>query len=382
MKAVESLRAGMQIPPPAPDAPPFPLLAKVRESAAAGEDIHAALDMATAASKDPVERAKLNAYRTLLHFEETGRVQQLSRSSPEALLELREIIGPIGRLDIGLRLARKYRREWPQSRPLAITALMLTAAPSLDIGSFRDDVGKDIQVIPNPSARGTIMVFCGVRHSFGVSLNLMQAWLQSLDANIVYLRDFNGLLFLKGLRSEGDLPASVARLRSIASDLGAPLMMLGNSGGVFSALYYATLLDAQRVLLFSGPTSLDIGMEVTEKQVFGQLKAAHEAGDVPWPNLRHLYEKRSDIQVRMYFGKGNEKDNEQAMNLHGLPNVELRPLASSNHFIIDRLVKRATFLRSLRWLTREAPEDDVASPATSSGIGEEQRNVSRDGEPD
>jgi hypothetical protein len=60
------------------------------------------------------------------------------------------------------------------------------------------------------------------------------------------------------------------------------------------------------------------------------------AGKIGWPNLREAYAQRT-TPVSVFFGDEHRVDRMQAENLAGLPNVELHPVPSKYHFVIDSL---------------------------------------------
>jgi hypothetical protein len=122
--------------------------------------------------------------------------------------------------------------------------------------------------------------------------------------------------------------------------------MIGNSGGVFGALYYGDLLDADEVIGFSGPTSLDIGMEHEERQVYARLSELRDQGKIAWPDFRLIYAARS-TPVSMHFGGNNRFDRAQAEYLQDLPKVALFPFPTGHHFIVDDLVASGEFLAVL-----------------------------------
>ena len=71
-----------------------------------------------------------------------------------------------------------------------------------------------MQIVRKPNATTTFVIFCTIRHTFGISLNLFHhSCLAKLNVNVIYLRDFKLSLFLSGISSLGDVEQSGAALR-------------------------------------------------------------------------------------------------------------------------------------------------------------------------
>src|SRR5690606_34892337 len=103
-------------------------------------------------------------------------------------------------------------------------------------------------------AETTVIMMCGNSHRFGVELNSVALWLEPVQANLIYMRDYNFSLYLSGVRSIGNMEESVARIKQDIEKLGTKrLVLMGSSGGVFGALNYGQKLKADLVLCFAGP---------------------------------------------------------------------------------------------------------------------------------
>jgi len=284
-------------------------------------------------------RAQLLAYYEVSTFEETGLVEGRAANVPEAILQLREIFTSTLRFDVAKTLLNNYLTRWPQARALNIFLPVLAGVQG-PADSFRDDRDRDLQVVRSPGATTTFLVFCGIRHGFTVPLNVLHhCWLARYGVNVLYLRDFSHSLYLTGLKSVGDVEETCAALRDVLAGLETrKTVFIGNSGGVFGALYFADLMKADLVLPFSGPSSLEIGLEETERQAYPRLLQLRNEGKIDWPDLRGLYAE-SNIPVRFYFGQRNRVDSAQAENLSGLRCVKLCPVPTSSHFVLDFLAE-------------------------------------------
>jgi hypothetical protein len=293
--------------------------------------------------------AVLNAYRAVIEYDGTGEVTPRSQGAAAATLELHELIGPLGRFDVAKKLLYEYVAAWPGAQALVRTFDMVPDNVQ-PVDGFRDDPEADLQVVPKNNADTTLLVFTGRRHKFGISLNILHhCWLAPLSCNVIYLRDFAELIYLRGIQSiGGGEDETLCKLQEIIASMASRrLVCLGNSGGVFGAWYYGIRLGAQYVLNFSGPSSLDIGLRFKAKY-YGQLRELHKQGVIPWPDVRALYERDPKAAGRVFYACGNEFDRVQAEHLAGLKNVSLSPLeGTSAHFVIDQLVRAGEFQSAL-----------------------------------
>lgn len=284
-------------------------------------------------------RARLLAHQEILVHDASGSVVGLATNVAQATFELNEIFAHALRFDVAKALLELYLKRWPKVHSLSTLHPFIMNADGPRDG-FRDDKKRDLQIVSNPGATVTFVVVCGIRHAFGIQLNVLHhCCLAQYGANVIYLRDLSENMYLTGIDSLGGMASTLAQLRECILSLGTQkLVFVGNSGGVFGALYYGALLKADEILLFAGPTSLDIGFQETERQAYPRLNELRRAAQIEWPDLREIYQQNG-IPVSLYFGNENRVDRLQAENLAGLPNVGLHPVASRQHFILDNLAR-------------------------------------------
>jgi hypothetical protein len=287
----------------------------------------------------PVARANLLAYREIIAFDRTGVVQGLAQNVAQATHQLNEIYTHALRFDVARALLTVYVARWPTARALGV-ALPIIGDTSGPFDGFRDNKDLDVQIVAKPGATTTFVVCCGLRHAFGVQLNVLyHCSLAKHNTNVVFLRDFSQSLYLPGIRSLGGLRETLKALRkTLASLKTQKLVFIGNSGGVFGALYYGARLHGDLMLLFGGPSSLELGLEETERQAYPRILALHNSSKIAWPNLRVEY-SRNKKPVWYYFSSGNRVDRTQAENLQGLANVELRPVPTPHHFMVNEIAE-------------------------------------------
>jgi hypothetical protein len=279
----------------------------------------------------------LLCYYEVLAYDRTGEIKGLARNVAEATLQLREIYDFTLRFDIARALIDEYVGRWPNARGLRIPIPLIGDLKG-PVDAFRDRKGVDVQVVRRPGATTTFVVFCGLGHHFGTPLNIFHhCCLAMHEANVVYLRDLSGCLYLTGMKSFGSIEQTCAGLRKVFAELNTrKLVFMGSSAGVFGALYYASLLDANEVVVFGGPTSLDIGAAEPEKQLYGRVMERRDEGKAVWPDLREIYAD-GPRPVSLYFAGGNRVDRLQAENVADLPNMNIHPLDTSFHFVLDEL---------------------------------------------
>jgi len=293
-------------------------------------------------------RLRLLAYHEIMNFDAGGGVEALASNPPEAVVQLGELFQHTLRFDVAKELVGRYSLRWPRLRALQSLSAFMPALEGPYEG-FKDDQELDVQIARKPGAKTTFVIFCGLAARFGQYLNIIHySYMAKLDVNVIYVRDFSHLLYLTGIRSLGSVEESRDKLREIIAELGTTrLVCMGNSGGVFGALHYGAMLPADKVMVFSGPASLQIGFEESERQAYQRLHALRVEGKVEWPDLREVY-SRNDVSVEFYFGNLNRVDTAQANALAGLSNVRLMPQESRQHVVIDEMHSSGLFGRALR----------------------------------
>ncbi|WP_375286539.1 hypothetical protein [Sphingomonas sp.] len=140
---------------------------------------------------------------------------------------------------------------------------------------------EDVQIHRRPGATLTIVGFSGIKGGFaGVGWMLFdRAVAEPLNANLVVLRDDNKRIYLAGIASLGDYSSSVAKVREILGEFAdTRVVATGASGGVFGATAFAADLGVRHVVAFAGPTSIEVGEENEDRQVYRRISEDIEAG--------------------------------------------------------------------------------------------------------
>jgi hypothetical protein len=350
------------------------------ESLEAGAAFHAnLLRLWRAGRRDDVEHALarvshvafwrllLEAVRIIRRHESTGVAAPPNFGAPEELVVLHAIV------DFGhIECARAFVEATGATRPspvgLANLRLLLLNLPNDPPGPptapFADNPDRDVQIVPCPGAECVLFVFTSGFHKFHVPLTLMHRWFRNLGVSVVYLRDFDRLSFLQGIRSLGDGSGAALRdLREIAHCLGATrIACIGSSSGSYGAMRYGLYLGASTVLCLAGPSVFD-------ESIPNLLEQERQRGPFAQPidtsrlDLAVLYgEAARTPRLRMIFGALHEGDATEAANMGELPNVELVALPQhASHAVVTRLVTDGTFQDHLRWVVETPAATEALS---------------------
>jgi tetratricopeptide (TPR) repeat protein len=230
-------------------------------------------------------------------------------------------------------------------------ALSARSAQQWVAGSrLNDDRTRDVQVTRAPNARATFVLT--INASFG---NLPQALVDTLFAdhsvNVVYLRDFQKRNYLRGVAGLGRTEEeTIAALRDLVAGLGANrTIVMGASGGGFSALRYGALMAADVAVSFAGPTDAS------------STPLYHQSRPSAWnPDffVRGILDRESDLPLDLlpllsrpmhtkfiqYYGEEMAEDVRQARRIEGLPGVSMRPVPGfDSHYVLDHLIGNGSF---------------------------------------
>ena len=224
---------------------------------------------------------------------------------------------------------------------------LVERAPPPEPGApdFHDDLFKDVQVMPRPGSDTALLLFCGARHRVGMHLPLIHRWLARLGASLIYLRDFHGLCYLKGVASLGeDLPATIAALRRILDGLGARQVIgFGCSGGGFGAMRYALELGGDAISMGS-PANMEpaFNLHMNHGAYATMLKTAFPDQQL---DMRRLIEAAArPARTLVVYGDRNWNERIHAEHMAGVRGVTLHPVARyRGHATAAELVRRGEF---------------------------------------
>ena len=263
-----------------------------------------------------------------------------------------------GRIEVARSALRRLREQQPQIQWGDSVLRLVDLLPDAMAREprFGDDVDSDFQVVERPGSKTIIFAFCGRKQHIGMPLWLFQRWLSRLGASVVYLRDFSEHHFLGGVASLGSQERTAAALDRLAGKLGAErILCLGNSSGGYGAKLYGLRLGAERVVGFSGATSLDPGFNLHLNRAEAAI-AVKQAFPNAKLDLREAYLAASrPPRTQLVYGAHAWDDRIHAEHLAGAPGIELLPVEDyAGHGTVAELVYRGQFGPLL---------DDLAAPS-------------------
>jgi hypothetical protein len=218
---------------------------------------------------------------------------------------------------------------------------------------FHDDIGNEVQIVRRDNSETVLFVFCDRANRAGLPLCVLHSWLAQLPTSVVYLRDFQQVIFLAGIGSLGrDRDATLASLRSVVASLGARRILChGNSGGVLAALHYGLDLGAEAVLCLSGVTNISAKFNayLHSAETVARLNRVLPNAAL---DLRLAYETaKHPPQARIVYAKNNWDDRLHAEHMGGLPTVTLQAVPdTASHNVVMDLILRGEYQGLLDWL--------------------------------
>jgi hypothetical protein len=281
-----------------------------------------------------------NAFADNMESIEAGNGPVMSMQ-PMIAKSVLSLIITIGRIKAALIFLEAAVEKWDRERFREVHSMLTLSGEEPDRLDVVDRPWLDYQIYDR-GYKTTMMLFCGLADRFGVEMNAVIPWLRSLPVNLVYIRDFNRLLYLAGIESLGNLDATISALKKDLAAIGTErTITMGNSGGVYGCLYYADLLQADGVLCFAGPTSLKAGVEeASERPVYERVQELVDAGQLVEPDLRQLY-LSNGIPVRYFFGQDYQFDLIQSATFKDIANVAIEGLQNwERHIVIGEMARR------------------------------------------
>lgn len=227
---------------------------------------------------------------------------------------------------------------------LGATSRALIAALDV-IGPARPRVGvlqdNHVRVVRHPGARATLVLFAGFAGFSQVPEYLFDGLLAEFPANVIYLRDPHGQVFLHGIPELGaDEAAMQTALARLVAELGAPrLVTMGNSAAGYAALRNGLALGADQVLSFAGfatPSADGPDDPAHARQGFGELFP----GDPSRYDLRPALAGQSRTRLVHVLGGAYRPDLLRARDLDGIAQAEVHvlPGVDSHHVALHAMV--------------------------------------------
>ncbi len=259
-------------------------------------------------------------------------------------------------LDQALEELRKREAAQEDLQPSLIPAFVAQLSPG-DLTRPIADISAEKEILVSPRALGSelAVVFTGLFDGTSLPLRVFDAYLSAAGKTAIYMRDFNRLLYGKGIQSLGsDFEAGVQGLRRLISEIGGieHLTTIGLSAGGIGAINFGLALRADRILCFSTPTTIVQPFLDNIKDHRGRLVLARLNKFVP-PDLldprRRIMARDNPTRIDLVYGQAMRLDRAHAERLRGFPGVTLYGLEGyAAHTSLNELILRDAFLDTLK----------------------------------
>lgn len=211
-----------------------------------------------------------------------------------------------------------------------------------------EDDAADVIISPEGDSDTFVVVFTGLRDRMQFPLSVFDHFLSAEGIGAVYLRDFDRLLYWKGVRTWGGSEVMLERIRELAD--GRRLVIIGGSAGGFGAIHWGIELGADRVVTFAPPTNLEneFRERINDGRAKLMAKRLHRVIPPECRNLaNHITAAGGSVPIHVVYGTQNVIDAGHALNLAGLPGVHLHPEPTATHSLLNTLITSGNFQRIL-----------------------------------
>lgn len=209
------------------------------------------------------------------------------------------------------------------------------------------DETNDVQIVEKPGAKSVVIVPTSI--TFGLlPIRVLDAVLEEHDCSVIYLKDFNKRMYMRGVRSFGDtLDHTISALNKICDGLGATnKIYLGCSSGGFAAHRMAALSGAQAAVSFAGQADLRTVFSDTKAAVWNEeflmQQIVNSEPDLDLNNIPFL-QRATGTRFIQYYGETWPGDVEQAALFSQVENMELVADPESDHLIVNRFLADGRF---------------------------------------
>lgn len=244
--------------------------------------------------------------------------------------------------------------QFPQERSFQMFRRAYAGvSPDEDGVRFVDDKSKDFQLFRRPDAEMTILAFSGITHKYaGIGWGTFDmAVAARLKANLIVLKDFPARLYLSGLQSFGSYDQTIDRLNTeLMAFRDTKIVGTGGSAGVFGALMIGADLGLEHLVLFGGPTSLEIGRDQGDRQIYEHVETDIANGLYDRPDLREKTKNSSLKHIDFFVAGQHAFDMAQMRNIsdhcdcvHPRVYTEQR-----NHVVTDLAIEDGSILEAFR----------------------------------
>jgi len=223
----------------------------------------------------------------------------------------------------------------------------------------------DSLVYERRGATKLLIVLPGAGDQFFISLNVLWAFLRRLPISVVFLRDAEEALFLKGVKSHGgSLDATIERLRRLKEQLGQPeLYVMGSSAGGFGGLIYALKLKARAFLGLSVHTDLSPTSPLPRMRFYARRELIARLPGLMIDTYPLVAAQNGAMRIKLFYASEQNVDRVQALHLMGLPNVEVEAVPGKIHDVASLLLAQGRFMGVLGQFLELPIEANKTGPA-------------------
>lgn len=230
---------------------------------------------------------------------------------------------------------------------------LLAAISALGSAVPRPEVTQDadVRIVKKAGARGTILVFGGflggLSHLSDRHLDLL---LSEIPANVIYLRDPYGRVYLNGLPEFGQTEAAMQSglARRVAELGGGKVLTIGGSAAGYAALRTGLAIGADEVISLAGfvtPALADHDELPHVQQGLVELFS----GDLQSYDLRGALNAKPETKLIQIIGGDYAPDVARAQALAGLGNAQVEILAGvDTHHVALPVIADGTLKRRLQ----------------------------------
>lgn len=255
---------------------------------------------------------QLRLYRSLAAWKRDGQFVPPFDDAQTAKVQFWDLDAHCSDLEYKRVFADAAAERYPERRGFRLFQRVLKTIKSSG-SRFKLD-GKDVQIHRRPGATLTIVGFSAHKGGFaGIGWDLFErAAVEPLNANLIVLQDLNARLYLAGVQSLGDYETSIAKVREILAEFSdTRIVATGASAGVFGAVNFAADLGVRHVVAFAGPTSIEVGEDNTDRQIYRLITADIDAGRIERIDLADKVNASSIERIDFFVGGKKRFDMDQ-----------------------------------------------------------------------
>lgn len=285
----------------------------------------------------------ISYYCSLLHWTLTGEFLPSFSQLPVAKLQLWHMESQWPALGFQRAFLAHSIATYGNSRGSRLFERIYAAIDPKAPSDFFDDEDGDLQIHRRPGATTTIFGFSGLTQRYaGLGWNSFDRTIaHKMGANLIIARDFQRRLYLAGIESIGNYAQTLDRLKATLAEFAdTRIVATGGSGGVFGALNLACDLELTHAICMGGPTSLELGEDNSDRQVYQKIANEAEAGQYEKPQLAEKVNASALRRIDFFVAGANAFDFAQMRDLAGqcdrvVPHVYKE---RSDHIVADLAV--------------------------------------------